>query len=141
MVYSSRNWIAPQPAPIAKAAVVVRVDYSLWQNRQLRTIWFAASGIVPNAIAMRANGGQMPVAANAPVAAGREGFLRFMQNASDAVHNLIGAVARMRLLVDAIPLAQEADQPERCLPVQRVAVFSPQPPIGLPATGGPEANQ
>ncbi len=91
-------------APIAKTAVVVLVGYGLWQNRQLRTIWLAAFGLFLNTIAMTANGGQMPVSADALIAAGLEGFLHFMQTSSDAVHNLIGPDTRLWFLTDVIPL-------------------------------------
>nr|WP_148229278.1 DUF5317 domain-containing protein [Oceanithermus profundus] len=102
---TSTGWIAPQvAAPIAKTAVVVLVGYGLWQNRHLRTIWLAAFGLLLNTIAMTANGGQMPVSADALIAAGLEGFLRFMQTSSDAVHNLIGPDTRLWFLTDVIPL-------------------------------------
>ncbi|WP_456445741.1 DUF5317 domain-containing protein [Oceanithermus sp.] len=102
---TSKGWIAPQvAAPIAKTAVVVLVGYGLWQNRQLRTIWLAAFGLLLNTVAMTANGGQMPVSADALIAAGLEGFLRFMQTSSDAVHNLIGPDTRLWFLTDVIPL-------------------------------------
>ena len=91
-------------APVAKTAVVVLVGYGLWQNRQLRTIWLAAFGLFLNTIAMTANGGQMPVSADALIAAGLEGFLHFMQTSSDAVHNLIGPDTRLWFLTDVIPL-------------------------------------
>ncbi len=46
----------------------------------------------------------MPVSAQALRDAGLEDFLRFMQNSSDAVHNLIGPHTRFWFLSDVIPL-------------------------------------
>jgi hypothetical protein len=102
---TSKGWIAPElAAPLAKTAVVVLVGYGLWLNRHLRTIWIAAFGLALNTIVMTANGGQMPVSAAALKAAGLEGFLRFMQTSSDAVHNLIGPDTKLWFLSDVIPL-------------------------------------
>jgi len=82
----------------------VLVGYGLWQNRELRTIWLAAFGLALNTLVMTANGGQMPVSADALIAAGLEGFLHFMQTSSDAVHNLIGPGTKLWFLSDVIPL-------------------------------------
>jgi len=103
---TAQGWISPEiAAPLAKTSVVVLVSYGLWQNRHLRTIWLAAVGLALNTIVMTANGGQMPVSADALRAAGLEDFLRFMQNSSDAVHNLITPDTRLWFLGDVIPLA------------------------------------
>nr|WP_293177398.1 DUF5317 domain-containing protein [Oceanithermus sp.] len=102
---TAQGWIAPEvAAPIAKTAVVVLVSYGLWQNRQMRVIWLAAFGLLLNTLAMTANGGQMPVSADALRAAGLDDFLRFMQTSSDAVHRLIGPDTRLWFLTDVIPL-------------------------------------
>ena len=84
--------------------MVVLVGYGLWRNRELRTIWLAAFGLALNTLVMTANGGQMPVSADALLAAGLEGFLHFMQTSSDAVHNLIGPGTKLWFLSDVIPL-------------------------------------
>ncbi len=102
---TSKGWIAPEvAAPLAKTAVVILVGYGLWQNRHLRTIWLAAFGLALNTLVMVANGGQMPVSADALKAAGLEDFLRFMQTSSDAVHNLVGPDTKLWFLSDVIPL-------------------------------------
>lgn len=97
--------MAPEIAALAaNVAVVVLVAYGLWKNRHLRTIWLAAFGLLLNTVAMAANGGQMPVSADALIAARLEGFLHFMQTSSDAVHRLIGPGTRLWFLTDVIPL-------------------------------------
>ena len=102
---TAQGWISPEiAAPLAKTAVVVLVSYGLWQNRHLRSIWLAAIGLALNTIVMVANGGQMPVSADALRAAGLEDFLHFMQTSSDAVHRLIGPDTRLSFLGDVIPL-------------------------------------
>lgn len=67
-------------------------------------MWLAAFGLLLNTIVIWANGGQMPVSAQALKDAGLEDFLRFMQNSSDAVHYLIGPHTRLWFLSDVIPL-------------------------------------
>ena len=102
---TSKGWISPQiAAPLANLAVVALVGYGFWQNRHLRSIWLAAFGLLLNTIVIWANGGQMPVSAQALKDAGLEDFLRFMQNSSDAVHNLIGPHTKLWFLSDVIPL-------------------------------------
>ncbi len=84
--------------------MVLLAGYGFWQNRYLRSIWLAAFGLVLNTLVIWANGGHMPVSAQALKDAGLEDFLRFMQNSSDAVHNLIGPHTRLWFLSDVIPL-------------------------------------
>ncbi|WP_457637316.1 DUF5317 domain-containing protein [Oceanithermus sp.] len=102
---TAMGWVSPRvAAPLANAAVVALAGYGFWRNRRLRSIWLAAFGLLLNTIVIWANGGQMPVSAQALKDVGLEDFLRFMQNSSDAVHNLIGPHTRFRFLSDVIPL-------------------------------------
>jgi len=102
---TAQGWISPSvAAPLANTAVVLLAGYGFWQNRHLRSIWLAVFGLVLNTLVIWANGGHMPVSAQALKDAGLEDFLRFMQNSSDAVHNLIGPHTRLWFLSDVIPL-------------------------------------
>ena len=91
-------------APIASVAVVILASYGLWQNRRIRSLWLAATGLVLNTLVMWLNKGQMPISVTALEIAHLEGFLNFMQNSSDAVHTLIGPDTRLWFLGDVIPL-------------------------------------
>lgn len=92
--------------PLAKVMVVLLVSYGLWQNANLRSLWFVWLGLALNSVVIVANGGHMPVSLAAAESAGFTGLKEQLAGAKDAVHSLlIQANTPFWFLGDVIPVS------------------------------------
>ncbi|MER3480326.1 MAG: hypothetical protein C4327_07540 [Meiothermus sp.] len=100
-----KNLIAPEIAgPLAKTLVLGLVGYGLWLNSRLKGLWFATLGLFCNTLVIFANGGHMPVSAEALRTVGMESAIDDIARKYDAVHSLMDTSTRLWLLGDLIPL-------------------------------------
>jgi hypothetical protein len=90
--------------PLAKLVVLLLVGYGLYQNRHLKSLYLVLVGLLLNTAVIFANGGHMPVSAEALERVGLGDFVPVVQAKGDAVHALLDETTRLPFLGDVIPL-------------------------------------
>ncbi|WP_460388465.1 DUF5317 domain-containing protein [Thermus thalpophilus] len=90
--------------PLAKVVVLLLVGYGLYQNRHLKSLYLVMVGLLLNTAVIFANGGHMPVSAEALRRAGLGDFTPIVKTKGDAVHALLDETTRLPFLGDVIPL-------------------------------------
>jgi len=81
------------------------IAFGLWRNRFLRGLWVVTLGYAMNTLAILANGGKMPVTAEALEAAGLAAAIPILERGGDALHVVVGPGTRLVWLSDIIPLS------------------------------------
>lgn len=88
---------------------------AVWMNRDKPELLVMGAGVLANFIAIAANGGKMPVSAEAVLRLGGPGALRRMEAGTDLFHQLAGSSTRFAFLGDWLTLPP---------PYPRTIVFS-----------------